>query len=265
MAIPKFRLNLIELLAGAVLVGVLAYTSGQWSLARRLQPYVSKATPEVTALEKRCGPDRNSRYVEEWVIRDFFNDERGGVFADIGANHYQRDNNTYFLETSLGWSGVAVEPQAKFGADYVTHRPRTRFVPLFVSDVSDQTARLFVPANDLVASSSKMFVDREAGAAAERDSVDVKTTTLDDVLTRSGLTKLDFISIDVELHEPEVLRGFSIDKWRPRLVCIEAQREVRQFELDYFRRHGYVLLGKYVRADAENFWFAPADDTPSEP
>jgi len=72
------------------------------------------------------------------------------------------------------------------------------------------------------------------------------------------VTRLDFVSIDVELHEPEVLRGFSIERWKPRLICIEAHGEVRQFEIDYFMQHGYVLLGKYLRGDPVNLWFAPA-------
>ena len=76
-----------------------------------------------------------SQFYEEWFIRDFFQDKRGGVFLDVGANHYKRDSMTYFLETQLGWSGIAVEPQTRFAADYAKHRPRTRFIPMFASDV----------------------------------------------------------------------------------------------------------------------------------
>ena len=82
--------------------------------------------------------------------------------------------------------------------------------------------------------------------------------TLDDILDRSGINRIDFLSVDVELHEPQVLRGLSIERFRPRLVCIEAHLEVRQQILDYFAGHGYVLVGKYLRADSENMWFMPA-------
>lgn len=257
--IPRLRLNLVELLAFglvlAIVVGVTSYRTGGARTARQLQPYLSRADDELRPLEKRFGQTRHSRQAEEWIIRDFFGDARDGVFADVGANHYRRDSNTYFLETQLGWSGVAVEPQVKFAADYAAHRPRTRFVPLFVSDRSNEKTVLYVPSNDLIASGSQDFIAGEGGGDAV--PVEVNTTTLDDVLTRAGITKLDFLSLDVELHEPEVLRGFSLDRWKPRLVCVESHFEVRQVIVDHFITRGYTIVGKYLRADGENLWFAP--------
>jgi hypothetical protein len=41
------------------------------------------------------------------------------------------------------------------------------------------------------------------------------------------------------------------------LVCIEAHPEVRQEILDYFARNGYVVVGKYLRADIWNLYFTP--------
>ena len=73
---------------------------------------------------------------------DFFKDKRDGVFLDVGANHYRNENNTYFLEQSLGWSGIAVDALADFAADYKAYRPRTRFVPMFASDTTDSTGEV---------------------------------------------------------------------------------------------------------------------------
>ena len=253
------RVNVVELMAFglvlAIVVGVTSYRAGGVQTARQLQPYLSRADDELRPLESRFGQARHSRQAEEWMIRDFFSDTRDGVFADVGANHYRRDSNTYFLETQLGWSGVAVEPQVKFAADYAAHRPRTRFIPLFVSDRSNEKTILYVPSNDLIASTSRDFIAGEGGDNVM--PVEVNTTTLDDVLTRAGITKLDFLSIDVELHEPEVLRGFSLDRWKPRLVCVESHVEVRQVIVDHFITRGYTIVGKYLRADSENLWFAP--------
>jgi FkbM family methyltransferase len=186
---------------------------------------------------------------------DFFSDQRDGVFVDVGANHHQRENNTYFLETTLGWSGVAIEPQIKFANGWASSRPKTKFIPLFVSDVSNREATLYVPSNDLIASATPAFVEAEGGTSVK--PLKVNTTTLDDILERSGISRIDFLSVDVELHEPEVLQGFSIERFQPRLVCIESHPEVRQQILDYFAAHGYMVVGKYLRADTENLWFAP--------
>jgi hypothetical protein len=86
----------------------------------------------------------------------------------------------------------------------------------------------------------------------------VRTSRLDDILEENHLAIIDFLSIDVELHEPQVLRGFSIERFRPALVCVEAHPEVRQQILDYFAERQYHVVGKYLRADTENIWFAPA-------
>ena len=58
--------------------------------------------------------------------------------------------------------------------------------------------------------------------------------------------------MDIELAEPKALAGLDIERFRPALVCIEDHAEVRQQILDYFARHGYVGVGKYLRVDPVN-------------
>ena len=255
MRIPQPRLNVVEWAMWGALVAVLAYLGGTHRTEKRLHPFLSRDIAELQPLADRYGPARNSRYAEEWIIRDFFQDQRGGVFVDVGANHYRRESNTYYLETQRGWSGLAIEPQAKFAADYASHRPRTTFVPLFVSDVSNREAVLYVPADDLVASFDKRFAEFQSNGLAQ--PVSANTTTLDDILARNRIEAIDFLSIDIELHEPQALNGFSVERFRPALVAIEGHAPVRQQILDYFARHGYVVMAKYLRADTENLWFAP--------
>jgi FkbM family methyltransferase len=256
MARGRFSPGLFELVLIAVFVGVIGVAAGSYWMRHQLEPYLSPAETEGHALEQRYGPSQNSEHGEEWIVRDYFHDERNGVFVDVGANDYRRFSNTYYLETNLGWSGLAIEPQRKFAADYAKHRPRTVFIPLFVSDQSNAEVVLNVPGNnDLIASADKTFVEHMGG-----DSVvplRTNTTTLDDVLERERIQRIDFLSIDVELHEPEVLRGFTLERFRPRLVCVEAHPEVRQQILDYFAARGYVPIGNYLRVDRENLWFSP--------
>jgi hypothetical protein len=86
---------------------------------------------------------------------------------------------------------------------------------------------------------------------------------LDDVLNRLRVSRIDFLTMDIELAEPQALAGFSIDRFKPRLVCIEAHEPVRQQILDYFAKHDYVIVGKYWLVDRENFWFAPLEHATS--
>ena len=224
-----------------------AATSGDGSSAM--------SATELAAFRQKYGPDHYSEREEEWLIRDYFQDRRDGVFVDVGANHYKVASKTYYLESKLGWSGIAIEPQSEFAEEYTRYRPRTRFLPFFVSDASNQTARLYLRRRkDQVASSNEAFVKSMGGASEVRD---VPTMTLDDILDSEKIQRIDFLSMDIELHEPEALRGFHIDRFKPSLVCVEGLLPVRQQILEYFASHGYVVVGKYMWADLENLYFEP--------
>lgn len=217
--------------------------------------------PELAPLRERYGPDKNSHHGEEWIIRDFFGDRRSGFFVDVGANHYQAHSNTYFLETELGWEGIAVEPMVEFAADYARFRPRTRFRSFFVSDTSDQQALLYtLPSAPLVSSGVERFTAKageDFKLGEDLESREVPTITLNALLTAEGIERVDFLSMDIELWEPKALAGFDIERFAPALVCIEAHEEVRQQILNYFTAHRYAVVGRYVRADIWNLYFTP--------
>ena len=212
---------------------------------------------EATELQRSYGPDTNSENEEEWIIRDFFRDRTGGVFVDVGASHYQINSNTYFLEKSLGWSGLAIEPFTHFEAGYLAQRPKTKFLPFFVSDVSGAEAKMYTYGEDFLASSTdKKFVERFGKNPKEFIA---PTITLNDLLSAAKLESLDFLSMDIELSEPKALAGFDIRRFKPQLICIEAHPEVRQQILDYFATNRYVVIGKYLRADDKNLYFKPLE------
>jgi Methyltransferase FkbM domain len=85
----------------------------------------------------------------------------------------------------------------------------------------------------------------------------VPTITMNDLLSRAKVEKIDYLSIDIELYEPKALAGFDVRRFNPRLVCIEALLPVRQQILNYFAQNGYVINGRYLRADRENLYFVP--------
>jgi hypothetical protein len=255
---PRRRFDIVELLA---IGGLMMFCS--WVLTRefyqhkqrKFEYFASGAVEEIAPLERKYGHSRFSENMEEWVIRDYFQDKRDGIFLDVGANHYRDKSNTYYLEISLDWSGIAVDALEEFAQDYRTFRPRTRFVAMFATDQDDASVQFFVPAgNKLVASANQDFTARYGAPGAART---VPTTTLNSVLEQAGVSRLDFMSMDIELSEPKALAGFDVKRYAPGLVCIEAHEEVRQQILDYFARHGYTVIGKYLRADPKNLYFQP--------
>jgi FkbM family methyltransferase len=266
MSEPRQRFTVrLGPLAIILLVWVVAFgmwKSYVWGRTTAPQNPVQSAV-EMEPLRERYGPGHYTEREEEWMIRDYFQDRRNGFFVDVGANHYRSASKTFYLESELGWSGLAVEPQAKFAEEYAKFRPRTKFLSFFVSDVSNETARLYIINKaSMVASSNKEFVEKFGVPDEARD---VPTITLTDMLDAEGVRRIDFLSMDIELHEPQALKGFDIDRFKPSLVCIEALLPVRQQILDYFADHGYVIVGKYVWTDLENFYFAPRPGTKAQP
>jgi hypothetical protein len=126
---------------------------------------------------------------------------------------------------------------------------------MFASDVADAKVQFFVSAKDDKTSSATP--DAAAGFAGSQQARSVPTTTLNVVLDQAKVTKLDFMSMDIELAEPKALAGFDIDRFQPSLVCIESHPQVRQQILDYFASHNYVLIGQYLRIDPHNLYFMP--------
>ena len=259
------RFDMVEtaLIAGlAVVTTAYLVRSLDGKRLERISYVAYTSAQEGERLADRYGPSRYSRNEEEWIIRDYFQDRRNGVFVDVGANHYRNDSNTYYLETKLGWSGVAIDPQGDFAAGYRSYRPRTHFFQFFIGDTSDANTAFYLPeGNSLEASADQRFAEgrdtETPGARRETRAVVVPTIRLTDLLGRAGVQRFDLLSVDVELAEPGVLAGFDIDRFKPSLVCIEAHPQVRQQILDYFTLHGYVVLGRYLRADLQNLYFSP--------
>jgi FkbM family methyltransferase len=239
---------------------LLILTIGLFFLLRKNPPademVVSQPLPASGLLQK-YGPKLYSQHNEELIIRDFFQDRREGFFVDVGANHYQVNSTTYFLERHLDWSGIAVDAICGYGKDYLEYRKRTRFFCFFVSDRSDQEADFYINReNKRISTGDSVPVEKQG----EYDFVKVPTVTLNDLLGKLGVSRFDFLSMDIELGEPAALAGFDIGRFRPSLVCIEAHRKVRNQILEYFKYHSYRRLEQYDAVDRLNYYFAASDE-----
>jgi FkbM family methyltransferase len=82
------------------------------------------------------------------------------------------------------------------------------------------------------------LVDSHKGMINKVEEIKVEVKKLDTVLSRINLEKIDFVSIDTEGTELEVLMGFDINRWKPILFIIENNFEESKF-LDYLRDFGY--------------------------
>jgi FkbM family methyltransferase len=249
---------------GAVVAGAAV---GGWALDRHYSaptpgPFIVLADESETMrtfreeLRRKYGEKVYSFHDEEILIRDYFQDERAGYFVDVGASHFERLSNTYYLEKNLGWKGIGIDAQEKYEPDYRRFRPNTKYLVYFVGDreSSGKQVDFFVDLESEFASSG---IDGSVTHPSKK--ISVPSITLDELLEREGVTAVDFVTMDIEDSEPGALAGFSIRRWRPRLVCVEMHLRVKQQILTYFKNNGYVRLRSYENIDWLNGYFVPED------
>ena len=203
---------------------------------------------------------------EELIIRHFFGDERGGFFLDVGSYKWMELSTTLYLEEHLGWTGIAIDANSEFAKGFEENRPGTKFFSYIVTDHSGGELTFYVAEGSEGISSvdrswiANFFRAFFPNAKPKVREVTVPTITLNDLLDREGVEKIDLLSMDIEGHEPEALAGFDIRRFRPRLVCIESNPKLRAKLLNYFIENGYERIEAYDAHDVGNWYFRPASD-----
>jgi FkbM family methyltransferase len=196
-----------------------------------------------------------SQHDEELIIRHFFDDERNGVFLDVGCWDWKDGSTTLYLEEKLGWSGIGADAQPKVREGYEQHRPHTKFQNYIVTDRSGMTGKLYVGGQ--VSSIDEKHVEQFGAQWDQTDPIEVPTITINDLLAQNRIEHVDFVSMDIEGAEPRALAGFDINKYKPRLVLIESSPEIREAILQYFTTHGYERIDEYLPYDSVNWYFRP--------
>lgn len=189
--------------------------------------------------------------IEKQLVWEFFGRKRDGFFVEVGANDPHSGSQSWLLEQN-GWRGVLVEPQAALCAALRRERKNSEVFQVACSGPEKEgEALLHVGAHSGVSTLEKQIDSHGTQfVGTER----VKITTLDKVLSEAGAVKIDFLSLDVEGHEIEVMRGFDFEKHRPSLVLIEdGVRSLDKHRL--LRRRGYKL----VKRTTLNNWYIPKD------
>ncbi len=159
-----------------------------------------------------------AQHLEDYHLSVAFAGQREGFYVDVGAGHPVADNVScwFYLQ---GWRGLVVEPQADLAALYAAVRPRDLVFAGLVGAESGETDFHVV---DRLHGFSTMKAEVAGLSGAGFATKRLPIATLTQLARAHDLPKVDFLKIDVEGAEIDVLRGINWSVLRPRIILLEA-------------------------------------------
>ena len=180
---------------------------------------------------------------------------KSGYFVEFGALDGVTLSNTYWLEKELEWTGIVCEPNLDFSDELCKNRTcivDKRCVWSASGEILD-----FAVSSNPELSTITSFEGSDVHAAARRGSKvsKVETVSLIDLLTEYDAPKhINFLSVDTEGSELEILEAFDFSAYSFDFICVEHNfGGDRDKVLDLLNSNGYTR--KYTELSRQDDWF----------
>lgn len=159
---------------------------------------------------------------EDILLDRAFGAQASGFFIDVGAWHPVLHSVTQHFSLR-GWRGINIEPNPAMLALLERSRPQDVNLGLALGRQPGR-ARLRVRSNSSLSALSAPDAAAPPAPDVGEQEVDVEVDTLAHVCQRHAPARIDFLKVDVEGAERDVLLGADWEAFRPRLVVVEATR-----------------------------------------
>lgn len=191
----------------------------------------------------QCGED---------LIIDYLFSLRGinmPSYIDIGANHPWFINNTaYFYKK--GCIGINIEPNPDLISIFKEERSLDKSLNIGISNLASSEMDFYVMKDNTLSTFSKDEADNFVNHGKEIEKI-IKITTLNikDVIKEYNNNIFpDFLNIDVEGLELEILQGIDYNQNYPKVICVETADyspigagKKRKDLMDFIESKGYYL------------------------
>jgi FkbM family methyltransferase len=191
-------------------------------------------------------------------MEKFLNYENG-YFVELGANDGIKQSNTLHLEIYHNWHGVLIEPEIRNYQKLIKNRSRkNEFFNFGCVGFNYKESKLKLIYSDLM--TTPILSNSDVGDQFEHASkgkghfegenylFEVSAKTLQEILVTAGAPKLiDFMSLDVEGGEMEVLEGIDHNSFRFRYLLIESRSP--ELLTNKLKANGYSLVTKLSSHD----------------
>lgn len=192
--------------------------------------------------------------------------ETPGYFVDFGATDGVSLSNSYLLETGFGWQGICAEPARSWHPALRKNRPLAKIETRCVWNKTGaeltfrETAEREFSTIDRFAETDSRAKNRE-----ESETYSVETISLNDMLAEHGApVHFDYLSIDTEGSEFDILNSFDLAKYMPRIITVEHNYTPRRRDIHtLLQKEGYRRVLTEVSL-FDDWYIAPGVDLPGE-
>jgi len=171
--------------------------------------------------------------------------KRDGFFVEFGATDGFHSSNTYLLEKEFGWRGIVAEPARGWHKDL--RRNRNCFIETDCVLSKSNVELTFIEATNGEFSTIDVYKSSDIHSLARRNGnqYKVNTISLSDLLEKYNAPReIDFLSIDTEGSEFDILKDFDFNQYKFGVITCEhnfTPRREQVFSLltknGYLRKH----------------------------
>jgi FkbM family methyltransferase len=162
-----------------------------------------------------------SQNLEDYHLSIAFAGQATGTYVDIGAGHPIADNVSFWFY-ERGWRGVVVEPQSRLAALYPRLRPRDITVAGLIGRECGEADFHLVDRLHGLSTTTEAVAQAAQAFGVDYQTVRTPMTTLARLCESHDLGTIDFLKVDVEGAERDVLLGGDWERFRPKVIVVEA-------------------------------------------
>ncbi len=161
---------------------------------------------------------------EDLIIKKFFKDKISGFYVDVGCYHPIEGSNTYLLYKKR-WNGINIDVNQFSINLFNMARKDDLNINLAISN-KKKKVKLYYRKKINMLNTTKKEIAKIYFQKGFNKRI-VNANTLNSVLRKSKYKnrKIDFLNIDVEGEELNVLRSLNFNQYKPKLICIEIHNQ----------------------------------------
>ncbi|MDG2340661.1 MAG: FkbM family methyltransferase [Paracoccaceae bacterium] len=185
--------------------------------------------------------------------------KKNGYFVEFGATNDRDLSNSYLLEHGFGWDGILAEPDPNWHSDLL----KNRNCKIELDCVWNETGRTLkfdaASVGELSTISEFAKSDHMAKFRRDKETIDVSTISLLDLLRKHNAPKvIDYLSVDTEGSELEILSAFDFGEYSFNFVSIEHNyTRTRKPLKSLMENNGYRRV--FISHSRFDDWYVPIE------